>query len=1081
MKNQFFLKVKLILAFLLFQKLAVFSQDIPTIKADNSALGLQQLNIKVDVIGNIATTTYDMVFYNPKNRILEGELSFPLGESQKVNRFALELNGKLREAVVVEKELGRVAFESTIRRKIDPALLEQTKGNNYKARIYPIPAKGTKRVVLSFQQELHQLNNTHNYFLPLNFKEQLNEFNFEMVVYNQEEIPVETNQNLVFNKWQKNYKLSISKKNYKANKDLKIKIPVSIEKEKLITAKSYFYLYKNIEKQLRLKEKPTNIVILWDVSLSMKNRKLDQEINLLKDYLSSVNNVAITIKKFSNKIISERQFQITNGDTKELIEYLKNSNYDGATSYNKILNFKNNYSECLLFTDGMDNFGALKTYNNTPIYTINSIAVANHIILKKTATNSGGNYINLNYLNKNKALDKLRNQTYLFLGVDKSNSEIEIYPNSPIVVTSDFSISGRDYKENDEVTLLFGYGNKVTNRLKIKLVNNYNDQNQLEQLWAQKRLASLLIEKDKNKKEIIKFSKNHQLISPFTSLIVLDRIEDYVKYEIEPPKELKETYKRLVTAKNAKKDDNSWLFKGIQNQYNDIKNWWKRDFIIAVVKPKKDIESVNENSIRINTQNQNIHVVNNVNPNLRTISGVVSDEMGPVADISVKVKGTNRGAVTNFDGEYQINADAGDILEFSHVSYASIEKTVSSANRVDVFVNESGDTLDEVIVTAMGVRKEKKVVSYSVSVISSEELKETESSINDSLEKTLQGTIAGVNVQSGNGVSGASNEVRIRGLSSMKNNSNKDIIFSKLKSWNANMPYIKQIHQGNTLSEKYSIYLKLRNDYANQPTFYLDVADYFIEKGYKNIAIRVLSNIAEIDLENYELLRALAYKLEALNHNDDAVFVYKEILKIRPEDIQSYRDLALAYQSIGEYQKALDLFYKIVSGDLLIKDKDRRFKGIEQIAFVEMNNLISKYKKELNLEKIDKKYISKINLDFRIVIDWNHNDTDIDLWIVDPNGEKCYYSHKKTKIGGKISNDMTNGFGPEEFMLKKAIEGNYDLTAHYFSDSMQKISGPTILKVSVFKNYGSKNEQKTVKVIRLDKNKDKIDLGKMQF
>jgi len=138
-----------------------YAQKIPVVKVDNKPLGLSSLKIDVVITGNIATTTYDMQFYNPTNAVLEGELDFPLGDGFSVSRFALDINGKLREAVVVDKELGRIAFEAVVRRRVDPALLEKGTGNNYKARIYPIPAKGNKRVVLAYEQELKLTEGKH--------------------------------------------------------------------------------------------------------------------------------------------------------------------------------------------------------------------------------------------------------------------------------------------------------------------------------------------------------------------------------------------------------------------------------------------------------------------------------------------------------------------------------------------------------------------------------------------------------------------------------------------------------------------------------------------------------------------------------------------------------------------------------------------------------------------------------------------------------------------------------------------------------------------------------------------------------
>jgi len=165
--------------------LQVYAQSIPTLNAEDGDLKLSSLKIDVQVVGNIATTTYDMLFYNSTDRILEGQLSFPLGQNQNVTRFALAINNKLREAVVVEKELGRVVFETTVRQNIDPALLEKTKGNNYKARIYPIEPNSTKRVVLAYEQQLIYSKNAHQYLLPLDFKDKLDVFSCKIEVFNQ--------------------------------------------------------------------------------------------------------------------------------------------------------------------------------------------------------------------------------------------------------------------------------------------------------------------------------------------------------------------------------------------------------------------------------------------------------------------------------------------------------------------------------------------------------------------------------------------------------------------------------------------------------------------------------------------------------------------------------------------------------------------------------------------------------------------------------------------------------------------------------------------------------------------------------
>ena len=117
----------------------------------------------------------------------------------------------------------------------------------------------------------------------------------------------------------------------------------------------------------------------------------------------------------------------------------------------------------------------------------------------------------------------------------------------------------------------------------------------------------------------------------------------------------------------------------------------------------------------------------------------------------------------------------------------------------------------------------------------------------------------------------------------------------------------------------------------------------------------------------------------------------------------------------------------------------------------------------------------------RIVVDWNHNDTDIDLHVIDPNLEECYYKHTTTKIGGSISKDMTQGFGPEEFTLKNAIKGDYFVKINYYGDRYQKVENPTFMKVTLYKYYGTKQETKEIKIIRLAKSNEKLMVAKLSF
>jgi uncharacterized protein YfaP (DUF2135 family) len=122
-------------------------------------------------------------------------------------------------------------------------------------------------------------------------------------------------------------------------------------------------------------------------------------------------------------------------------------------------------------------------------------------------------------------------------------------------------------------------------------------------------------------------------------------------------------------------------------------------------------------------------------------------------------------------------------------------------------------------------------------------------------------------------------------------------------------------------------------------------------------------------------------------------------------------------------------------------------------------------------------------LDVRITIDWSSNENDIDLWVIDPNGEKCYYKNKRTKMGGKITKDFTRGYGPEEFTLKTAKRGFYSIYVNYYSESRQTITGPVTVYALLTTNYGTKDE-KTEKIsIQLENDNEKktLQIGQLEF
>jgi hypothetical protein len=159
---------------------------VPLVRITDAAaqpIRLAAIRVQGAVVGHVGRTTIELTFRNPNGRVLEGELQFPLLEGQEVTGFALDVGDKWRPAVAVEKARGQEIFEEITRVRVDPALLEATRGNNFKLRLYPIPANGVRKVSLTVSDRLSQDHGgTVRYRLPIPAADRLESFDFRLTM-----------------------------------------------------------------------------------------------------------------------------------------------------------------------------------------------------------------------------------------------------------------------------------------------------------------------------------------------------------------------------------------------------------------------------------------------------------------------------------------------------------------------------------------------------------------------------------------------------------------------------------------------------------------------------------------------------------------------------------------------------------------------------------------------------------------------------------------------------------------------------------------------------------------------------------
>jgi tetratricopeptide (TPR) repeat protein len=265
----------------------------------------------------------------------------------------------------------------------------------------------------------------------------------------------------------------------------------------------------------------------------------------------------------------------------------------------------------------------------------------------------------------------------------------------------------------------------------------------------------------------------------------------------------------------------------------------------------------------------------------------------------------------------------------------------------------------------------------------------------------------------------------------------------------------------------YKEYLRLRRDYINTPAFYFDMADWFFRHSDRARALRILTSISDMELENASLYRLLGYRLKEYAEYGLETYICHKVIQWRPMEPQSYRDYALALADAGRHQKALDTLYSVLTQSYA-QNIGRRSFGIEEVVVTELNQLMAN-NRQLNTSAIDRELVKAMPVDVRVVINWNMNSTDIDLHVTDPNGETCFYSHQATAIGGRISQDITQGYGPEQFMLKKAVKGKYKVYVNYFGDSQVKAEGPSTIMVEIYTGYSGSSQQRQVTCLQMSR------------
>ncbi len=1136
-----------ILLLLLLASPALAQQTSPALRVNVEgkvqSLGIAEARTEVRIYGHLAETKTTLTFANPHGRVLAGDLYFPLPEGATVSGYALDIQGKMIDGVIVKKDRARSVFEEIARQRIDPGLVEWVRGNSFKTRVFPIPAHGTRKIMVRYVAELAPARGGATYHLPMKYKNAVNRFALRIQVVRAGRAP-QVQQSpfpeLTFKRSGGNLVGSASMAGAAPDKDLLLTLPDvpgrNVLVEKATDGKTYFCIVGRPKPVVREPlPRPKRMTVFWDASASRGGEARRREMQVLRSFLRD-QTLTVDLVVFRNTAEKPRRFLIRNGNVEELLFALTDLIYDGGTQVGSISQTAaaERPDFYLLFTDGISNIGRSEPVGlQAPLYIVSSEAATDHPFLHRLAGRTGGRYFNLNRMDADAVAGAIGQTPYSFLSADVRRGTAATFPDIPQPVSGTFLLAGRMDGIAAVVEVNYGFpsGPAAAQRDAYRpAAADAPEGDLLRCFWAQKKLAHLLAAASENEDEIVSLGKEYGLVTPCTSLLVLDSLAQYVEHRIAPPKSLPEmraAYMQRIDTITAQREQRKVDKTGaVLKMWRHRVAWWDMKFRApAGPRPKAATQPA---PVGLDTAKQALlDELNGLSAKLQRAEADKRHCQEALKEAHVRaaqVAGAaqRRKAQADLTERRLRLRDATEALAAVEGQLDRLEARVRQLAQSRLGLGTPPEEAAKVVISRREDDETKTITRvYDIRDM----VVRVPNFAGPRRELDVSEGPSGGGGGGGGGLfeesAGAGAGTRRGGGTTTRRPPSpparrppprptakgrpepqrKAPPGVSVRAWDPKTPYLTAMKNAG-VDKAYAAYARQREAYGNSPSFFLDCSDFFLRRNQPALAVQVLSNIAEMELENPALLRVLGHRLSQLGELSLAIGVFDHVRTIRSEEPQSLRDLALALaararknaralreanlpaetvrraakQIAADYARALTLLNRVVT------EHWDRFQEIELIALMEANRILPLAQAAgVKDVPLDQRLVRLLACDLRIVLTWDADETDIDLWVTEPTGEKVSYTHRLSRIGGIISRDFTDGYGPEEYVLHRAVPGVYRIQANYYGSDAARILGPVTLRVDIFMNFGQDNETHRSVTFRLRQQKQTVTVAEIKF
>jgi len=980
-------------------------EDESALSAD---LRIETMDVAVRLHGGMAETVVTATFRNSGRDILEGRFTLQMPDSSIVTGYALDVGGNMIEGVLLDQLEARRAYQAQVRRNIDPGLGEVSRSFQFSTRVYPIAPGSSRTVRVRFVTALAP---GQGYVLPLDSQAGVGRLSVS-VAASGAAVPDVRLPGASKLQWERQGNGQAWQVEDAALEGALAIAPAAVGGAIAVGAgpqgERFFEIADSAPAAAGEAARPRSVAVLWDRSLSRADDRLADEIALLRAWLEQAQPASIELVLFDSS--GAERVKLT--DAAAVAERLANVRYRGASSYAPLAAQEIRADSCLLFTDGLvtiDRRAVLAP--SCPVTAVSSAADADRPALAALAAASGGEAFRLAGGNQADILQRLGSRGARVVRV-RSASGVAIDAVRLEAPSGSWRLVGPMPASGGIVVTLRGVGSGQSERV-YSAPQAEADWSGAAALWAADRLAVRSATGREKREALVAFARRYSVAGPDISFLVLESARDYAASKIEPPANFPgdqvAEYRRMVAeAAEEEADKRRGRLTTLVQSWEAQKAWWGTKFDPNA---KADPDERSQRSR--------------------------SESMPMVVDMPEPVPAPP--------------SPAPPPVEETPAPPPPPQEP--SAGYVD-------DGTADIAVTGSRIARPNLESTVPITSVGGEEFFQT-----GPRTPTTEDELNALPQLRASGAANAPPRATTTG---------GDIVASEVATaqWASNRPYMAALKAASP-GDRERVLAEQQRVHGALPAFWFDVAELAWKAGRRDEAKRLLLSALDLPTRNNETLAIVAERLFRYGEQDRSVEMFEAVAEAEPGRPQPLRSLALALakrsesrpreQAQADLARAIDLLVQVI-----MTPWDGDYDGIELISLMEVNRLIPRYRALGGGEvPLDPKLIALLDVDIRVVVEWNTEETDLDLWVDEPNGERAYFGNQETRMGGRVSNDMTDGYGPEEYLLRRAPAGTFTIRADVYSSDELNPNGASRITARLIRNFGRADEKEEMVEIEL--------------